>query len=76
MNRSDFTPAEVTGSTSTASLLEKGALTALSYRDQSILWAGCIDATDAIVTGGCVAVDMTPYGGGYEGVTPRAVWRA
>ena len=80
----DLTPAGVTGDTPTAALLcgmkrKDGGSTGhasqelLPYRAMMFGWAGCIDAPDAILLGGCCAVDTGRFehGLGYEGTTPR-----
>jgi hypothetical protein len=68
-----FTPAEMSGSTSDAALLEDSPLDALNYRDRLCLWnTGNIDAPELICQGGCKAVIIQ---GTFEGVTPKVVYR-
>lgn len=73
----DLTPAGVTGNLSADAFLEEGPLNCLPTRAQWALWGGCIDAPDAIVIGGCLAVNTggMAHGLGYEGTTPRVAIR-
>lgn len=70
---SDFIKAGVTGSPTTAALLEDGPMDALGFRTSMILWcSGNIDAPELIVAGGCKAIVIE---GTFEATTPRTIAR-
>lgn len=75
IKHADLTPAAVTGKSPLA--IFGAYFGGRDDMDGDKAWYGCIDAPDAILLGGCVAVDTGghAYGLGYECTTPRTKLR-
>jgi hypothetical protein len=71
LRHADLTSQEITGDTPAAKFFND-VLDPLDYYDRSALWAGCLDAPEAICSGGCKAVVIH---GIYEGTVARAIER-
>lgn len=75
----DLTPAAVTGDIPIFAVIPEYANGAQLEFGTVLLaptWFGCLDAPEAILLGGCTAVDTSAYDGWYEGTTPRTKLRS